>query len=43
MYVMQDGDFILMKRNTELKIQNSDFHEHINSRDISLVNQNILS
>lgn len=25
MSVMQDGDFILMKRNTQLKIQNSVF------------------
>lgn len=28
MSVMQSGDFILMKHNTQLKIQNSDFCKH---------------
>lgn len=43
MSVMQGGDFILMKHNMQLKIQNSVFHERKNSRDLSLVSQNILS
>lgn len=42
MSVMQVGDFILMKHVTQLKIQSSDFCEHTNIKDVSLVNQNIL-
>lgn len=43
MSVIQDDDFILMKHSTPLKIQNSGFCQHTNSRDASLVSQNILS
>jgi len=43
MSAIQEGDFLLMKHNTPLKIQNAGFCQHMNSRNVSLASQNILS